>query len=106
MSTTQDKPTVLRPPTKAHALETKSPTIDPLPVHRIDPTLATHPPVAPPKPLFLDCQIEEMPNGEGVANIVIPADVMPRLKRKAQGLSVAEYTWGIIRRALYAETWG
>ena len=76
---TTDKPTILRPPTK----------------QREDPTLATHP--APkPKPVCADCRIEEMPSGEGIATVIIPPDIMRRLKNRAQGLTVDEYTWSYV----------
>ena len=89
-----EKPTVLRPPTKA-APPPDHPAVKPT----VTQVLGT------PKP-FLNCQIETMPNGEGVATVVIPAEVLKRLKMKSQGLSVAEYTWDIIRKTLYAETYG
>jgi hypothetical protein len=86
---TNEKPTILRPPTRI----------------REDPTLVTHPPVKP-KPVCAECKIDEMPNGEGIATIVIPSDVLKRLKMRAQGVTVAEYTWSaVIRPALYGATY-
>ena len=89
MSTTE-KQTVLRPPV----------------VVRPDPTLATHPPVKPKPAIFLDCQIETMPNGEGVANVVIPVDIMKRLKTRSQGVELNRYVWeNVIKPALYAHVY-
>jgi hypothetical protein len=89
---TTEKPTVLRPPTKA-APPPEHPAVRPT----VTQTLGA------PKP-FLNCQIETMPNGEGVATIVIPAEVLKRLKMKAQGLQLGEYVWDVLKRAMYAET--
>lgn len=77
-NTEKQPATILRPPVKAE---------------RPDPTLATHPPVKPKPAVFLDCQIETMPNGEGVTNIVIPADIMKRLKNRSQGVDLNRYVW-------------
>ena len=95
-------PAVLRPPTKASAM----------PIPRED-RIEEAPQGAPARPPARiksascpDCSIETMPSGEGVAKVVIPAEVMRRLKTRSQGLSFDEYVWGIIKRALYAETFG
>ena len=67
---------------------------------------AVRPPVkAKPKPACPDCEIETMPNGEGIARIVIPAEVLRRLRTRAGALEVGEHTWiNVIKPALYANT--
>lgn len=53
--------------------------------------------------LFLDCQVETVPSGEGTAQIVIPADIMRRLRTRAGGRDLGEYLWtDVIRPALYS----
>lgn len=101
MSTAAEKPTVLRPPVKQSAI--------PLPqAERVEeaPEGAPAPRQAKPKPVCPECSIEEMPNGEGVARIIIPPDVLKRLKNRSQGVSVSEFTWStVIRPALYGATY-
>ncbi len=64
----------------------------------------TRPPVKP-KVTVPDCKIETMPSGEGIARIVIPAEVMRRLKTRAGQRGIDDYAWvDIIRPALYANT--
>lgn len=98
MSTTTEKPVVLRPPVKPSSM--------PIPKEEREPDEAPQGALAPRQPVKAkttcpDCRIDEMPNGEGIATIIIPADILKRLKRRAQDLTVAEYTWSyVIKGAL------
>ncbi len=87
MSTTTEKPTVLRPPTKS----APPPNTDEAPQGAPAPRQSTKP-----KPVCPDCSIETMPSGEGVATVIIPPDIMRRLKNRAQGLTVDEFTWSYV----------
>lgn len=82
------------------------PSSMPIPKEEREPDEAPQGTPAPRQPIKAkticpDCKIEEMPNGEGITTIIIPADILKRLKRRAQGLTVAEYTWSyVIKGAL------
>ena len=98
MSNTTEKQS-LRPPVKPSAIPVSQ-------AERVEeaPQGAPAPPqsaAARLKPVCPDCSIEEMPNGEAVATIVIRPDILKRLKNRSQGLTVADYTWSyVIRPAL------
>ena len=53
--------------------------------------------------LFLTCQVESLPSGEGAAQVIIPAEIMRRLRTRSEGRELGEYVWtDIIRPALYS----
>lgn len=66
---------------------------------------ATPAPLKPPvraKRVFLDCQVEPLPSGEGAVTMVIPAEVMRRLRPRAGDMDLGEYLWtNLLRSALY-----
>lgn len=99
MNPTTEKPTVLRPPTKQSSIPIpRDQHIEEAPQG----APAQHPSLKP-KPVCLDCSVETMPNGEGIATIIIPPDVMKRLKMRSQGLTVDEYLWSfVVKPALYS----
>jgi hypothetical protein len=98
-----EKPVVLRPPVK--------PSLMPIPKEEREPEEAPQGAPAPRQPVKVkmicpECRIEEMPNGEGIATVIIPADVFKRLKMRSQGLTVSEYAWSsVIRPALYGHVY-
>ena len=101
MSTpTTEKPVVLRPPVK--------PSLTPIPKEEREPEEAPQGAPAPRQPVKVkticaDCRIEEMPSGEGIATVILPPDILRRLKNRAQGLTVDEYLWSfIVKPALYS----
>lgn len=93
-----EKPVVLRPPVK--------PSLMPIPKEEREPEEAAQGAPAPRQPVKAkticpECKIEEMPSGEGIATIIIPPDILKRLKMRSQGLTVSEYVWSsVIRPAL------
>jgi hypothetical protein len=63
-------------------------------------------PNAPVARIIPDCEIETMPNGEGVAILQIPADVMRRLKTRSGSRELGDFVWqDVLRPALYAATY-
>lgn len=68
------------------------------------PPPAVRPPVKP-KAVIPDCKIEAMPSGEGICRIIIPADVMRRLRSRANVRTIEDFVWtDVIRPALYGST--